>query len=68
MRRASEADRLWFGRHPGESKRVRPRIEGEFYLSEPGVPPEAHWVVVEQLEPGVRTRRPLVIFGFGGAA
>jgi hypothetical protein len=53
-------DAAYFEANPGESERLRPMIEGEFY---PEAPPEVvpgceMWVEVAQLAPGLRTRRP----------
>jgi hypothetical protein len=63
MERASESDRRWFEAHPGETTLIRARVEGEFGPSEFAVPIEAQWVVVEEIAPGLRTRRPLVVLG-----
>ena len=51
---ASEADRLWFKAHPDRSHRLRPALVGEC----PGVTAE-HLIVVCQVVPGLRFRRPL---------
>ncbi len=71
---ASRKDRAWFDQHPGESVRYRPLLPGEFgpasgeLAGEMGrvqaVNPEARtiWMVeVNQIAPGIRTRRPYLV-------
>ena len=57
--RTVEDDRRWFAAHPGEHRRVRPItppevVEAELFLN--GWRPNGY-VVVTQLQPGVRVRR-----------
>lgn len=56
---ASEADRLWFEAHPHRQHRIRPYIPGEGPPGHPDpVPRPGHgmFVVVRQLQPGLRMR------------
>lgn len=55
--RAPDLDRRWFETHPGQTRYVRPIVEGEF-------PPFAELhsvshVLVEQVRPGMRLRYPV---------
>ncbi|WP_344585302.1 hypothetical protein [Streptomyces lunalinharesii] len=62
--RATENDRLWFDKHPGQSVRVReafPDEHDEHLLLDgrgPLTPNEKLAVVVVQIQPGCRTRLP----------
>jgi hypothetical protein len=49
---AKNLDIDWFRSHPNRSHRIRPGISGE----SPGIPPE-RYVVVRQVQPGVRLRQ-----------
>lgn len=54
-----EADRKWFETHPGRTIRLRDRFPGEIFAAH--VDPNDHmpFVLVRQLEPGVRVRKPV---------
>lgn len=56
-----EKDRLYFEEQPGVDEYVRPYVPGEFA---PFWPEDAQIVKVIQVEPGVRIRQPLKIYGF----
>jgi hypothetical protein len=53
VERASEDDRAWFEQHPDASQRIRGYMAGEFGEI---VPPLDHRILVQQIQPGVRSR------------
>jgi hypothetical protein len=63
IERASELDRLYFENNPDETEYIREIIPGEFgshvFTPEAGEPKH---VRVAQLAPGVRTRKPILIY------
>ena len=66
IEQASEADRQWFASHPGESRRIRKAIPGEFdgspfrpeLSSEFASMGRCDYVEVVEVEPGFRLRLP----------
>jgi hypothetical protein len=58
VERASESDREWFESHPGKYERLRPIVPGE-------LPTECNtrFVIVTQIRPGFRLRRPAYLYG-----
>ena len=60
--KASEKDRIWFEKHPGQTEYIRPPISGEFPPF-PGLRIDA--VQVVQIRPGARLRHPLLILAVG---
>jgi hypothetical protein len=55
---ASESDRQWFEDHPGANSRIRLSIAGELPAGCNSV-----FIHVEQIEPGLRIRRPVYVTG-----
>jgi hypothetical protein len=55
-----EADRKWFETHPGRTIRLRERFTGEIFAGHVDSNDQAPFVLVRQLEPGVRARKPVV--------
>lgn len=63
---ASERDREFFENHPGQEYCLRPYVPGEFWIGpalDSGEPPLAQdsWVLVRQVAPGIRMRRPVSV-------
>ena len=62
---ASDLDRAWFKRKPHRHYRMRKPHPGEWAFLKISAPPGATAVVlVEQLCPGVRLRKPLTLTGW----
>jgi hypothetical protein len=58
--RLMEIDRQWFEDRPSERAYMRPAVPGEFW---PHTDLRADVVVVEQVVPGLRMRRPCLLKG-----
>jgi len=58
------ADARWFREHPGFRNYIRAVVPGEFRGPEGiAAAPDCEWVIVSELAPGLRTRRPLAEHG-----
>jgi hypothetical protein len=63
---ACASDRVWFLAHPEERERIRPLIGGEFAPEH--IDAGAQHVLVTQIRPGVRTRRPFEVYFYAELA
>lgn len=59
VEQASEDDRIWFEANPGRNQRLRAAVPGEYGPVENEI--KSKLVLVTQVEPGFRFRRPVSV-------